>query len=39
MKGLQTLNQNKDKAFITRRYRNWRHAVENFRAMINLLVI
>ena len=31
IKGLKTIYHNKDEAFITRGYRNWRHATENFR--------
>ena len=30
-KGLKTIYHNKNEAFITRRYRNWRHAKEHFR--------
>ena len=31
IKGLKTIHHNKDEAFITRGYRNWRHATEDFR--------
>ena len=31
IKGLKTIYHNKDEPFITRGYRNWRHATENFR--------
>ena len=30
-KGLKTIDHKKDEAFITRGYRNWRHATKNFR--------
>ena len=30
IKGLKTIYYNKDEAFITRGYRNWRHATENY---------
>ena len=31
IKGLKTIYHNNDEAFITRGYRNWRHATENLR--------
>ena len=31
IKGLKTVCHNNDEAFITRGYRNWHHATENFR--------
>ena len=31
IKGLKTICHNNDEAFITRGYRNWHHATENFR--------
>ena len=31
IKGLKTIYHTKDEAFITRGYRSWRHATENFR--------
>ena len=30
-KGLKTIENNKDEAFVTVGYRNWHHATENFR--------
>ena len=31
IRGLKTIYHNRDEAFITRGYRNWCHAIENFR--------
>ena len=31
IKGFKTIDHKKDEAFITRGYRNWRHATENYR--------